>query len=352
MLLAALLFAGVLVAGCSDDTSASDTTVVATTATVVSPLYSAGDIVKNPSASATSALLIVGYDAGTDMYERAVIYPNSDGSWGYRADSKTATISRPNLEKVYTKKVETVEVSSIPTKKPTTATTVATTATTAASVTATSTTASANAPVVKSIDPDKATAGTVVDITELVGQKFQTDAVVTLKRSGETSITATDVELTSAELITCTFHIPSGTEGGYWDVVVTNPDKLSDAYENGFYIVGNTTATATTTTSSTSTSTLVTILSIAPNPLSTGGLQLDGKEMTVMGTNFSAVSSIKLTSGSYTITSSGWNAQSTQMATAIFSIPAGEFGTFKASAMDSSGNEIGSLANALTIQSG
>ncbi len=39
-------------------------------------------------------MLIMGYDPATDMYERALIYPNADGSWGYRRNSNTEKASR------------------------------------------------------------------------------------------------------------------------------------------------------------------------------------------------------------------------------------------------------------------
>jgi hypothetical protein len=225
----ALLVAGVFIAGCSDEsTPASDTTpqVSPTTAASSGALYSEGDIVKNPSSSLSNGLLIVSYDAASDMYERATVYPYKDGSWGYRIDSKTSKISRTNLEKAYTEKVTSVSVSSITIGAPTTVTSAPTT--TATTIVTTATTSAAYAPKIKDITPDSGQTGTDVDIDELEGSNFATGAKVLLKKSGETSLTATDVEVESSTVISCSFNIPSDTETGYWDVVVTNADGKSD----------------------------------------------------------------------------------------------------------------------------
>ncbi len=37
------------------------------------------------------------------MYERALIYPNADGSWGYRLNANTAKSSRTVMDRDYTK---------------------------------------------------------------------------------------------------------------------------------------------------------------------------------------------------------------------------------------------------------
>jgi len=225
-----ILFAGVLFMGCSSsDTSspsASTTTASVTTAAAsTGHLYSAGDIIKNPKSSSATALLIISYDAGADTYERAYIYPNGDGSWGYRMDSKTEKISRSTIEKVYTQKVGTKAVSAVPIQTPTPAVTptqVYTTQTTT-TASATATTASSSAPHMSSIEPDNAKTGTTVSITELKGTNFQSGVTVVLVKSG-TTINATNVVFSSSSLLTCTFVIPSGADVGYWDVKVTNPD--------------------------------------------------------------------------------------------------------------------------------
>ena len=64
------------------------------TTTTARATYSAGDIVKNPTSPSTTAWLVIGYDAASDSYERALIYPNADGSWGYRSDDRTENAKR------------------------------------------------------------------------------------------------------------------------------------------------------------------------------------------------------------------------------------------------------------------
>jgi hypothetical protein len=104
-----LLVMTIFLAGCSgstDSTSSGQTEVTGTAAAAASsaPLYIAGDIVKNPKSSSAIGVLIISYDAGSDMYTRALVYPNSDGSWGYRMDSTTESVSRATIEKVYTQR--------------------------------------------------------------------------------------------------------------------------------------------------------------------------------------------------------------------------------------------------------
>ncbi|MDD4137657.1 MAG: hypothetical protein PHT99_07185 [Methanoregula sp.] len=353
-----LLVAGVFFAGCSDSsTTTRETTALSGVTTTVAPataLYSAGDIVKNPKSTAKTGLLIIGYDAGTDMYERAYIYPNSDGSWGYRLDSKTAKVSRPTIETVYTEKVHTVAVSAVPIGTPTTAATATATyatKTTTVTTTATATTTSALAPEVKDITPYYGKTGTTVSITELKGKNFVSGANVTLVKSGESDITATDVSVSSSILITCKFAIPSDADLGFWDVVVTNPDKHYSRYQNGFNIIQGSTSVTTTTTSTTGTavSGLVTVYSASPSIVTTGGGA--GSEMImVTGTNLTSGANLKLVSSSRTLTGTGYYLPNTQQATARFDIPAGSSGTYTISVVDSSGNILGSLANGLVIQ--
>ncbi|MDD1687047.1 hypothetical protein [Methanoregula sp.] len=354
----ALLVAGVFFAGCSDESSTSDSAAqssIAATPTTSAAVYSEGDIVKNPKSTVNSATLIISYNSGTDMYERATIYPLNDGSWGYRVDSKTTTISRANLEKVFTEKVSTIVVADVTIGAPTTVTTVATTATTkvtTAATTATTTTSSASAPKIKDIDPFIGTAGTTVSITDLDGTNFVSGANVSLTRSGESPINATSVSVSSGTTITCKLAIPSGTTAGSWNVVVTNPDGLSNTYANLFTIYGNSSSTSsTTTTTTTSTAaTNVTLTSVSTNVITTGGSETSGVQIIVMGTNLAYPAHIKLTSGSNTITGTNYYAISTQQAQDMFTIPSGYTGTYTVSLVDSSGNVLASVSNGLLIQ--
>jgi len=357
LVLMALLVACACIAGCSD--SSSSTSTSAQTAVTTSPVsssahYVAGDIVKNPKSSSTAAVLIIGYDAGTDMYERAYIYPNSDGSWGYRVDANTAKVSRSIIEEVYTDKVRNIAVSAVPIGTPTTAATLAatystitTTATTMA--TTATTTSTASAPRVTDITPFAGQSGTTVSITELDGQNFQSGTTVALVKSGESSIAATGVGVTSANIITCTFVIPSGTTTGYWDILVTNPDGQFYQYQTAFNILeGSGTTTTTTTSSAVSTSSRVTIIQIQDTLLVTGGTE-GYKTVTILGTNLTAASNMKLT-GPSTITGTTYSSSSATMATGYFTIPAGNTGNYYVTLVDSSGTVLATSSNTLTIQ--
>jgi len=351
----AILFAGVLIMGCSssDSSSSGSTAQPSVTATTASSaaLYSAGDIVKNPKSSSTSALIIIGYDAGSDTYERAYIYPNSDGSWGYRLDSKTEKISRSTIEKVYTQKLGTKTVSAVPIGTPTTIATptpVYTTSTTSATATTTATqTTSTTAPHVKSVDPDTGKTGTTVSITSLKGTDFQSGATVSFVK-GNTIINATAVSFTSSSLMSCSFVIPSDATTGMWDVKVTNPDGQFHQFQNGFTVTQGTTSTSTVkTTSTTTTATSVTITQIQDTVLVTGGTE-GVKDVTVLGTNLSVASKMQLVGGS-TINSNAFTCDSSTRCKGIFTIPAGVVGTFYVKVADSSG-VLAQSSGTLTIQ--
>jgi hypothetical protein len=246
-----VLFVFALVAGCTSSPASSNTTKTSTTGTTVpgsGPAYVAGDIVKIPTSTTQTAWLIIRYDSSTDMYERALIYPNADGSWGYRMNSNTVQSSRTVIDRDYTK-ITNKAVSSIPVQTPTipaTSVTVATTTT----VTATSTTVSSAAkPSIKNIVPDVGTAGTVISITDLTGTNFQSGATVTLMKSDNPNITASNVDVKSSTLLSCTFSPPNNATAGSWDVVVTNPSGQYGIYTNLFSIHSSANPTATTTVS-------------------------------------------------------------------------------------------------------
>lgn len=252
--LAILLIACLLIAGCSTPDTGDQT--VQTTATVAGALYSAGDIVKNPKSSASTAWLVIGYDADADSYERALVYPNADGSWGYRMDTRTEKAGRVVMETVYSEIVEHISPSSVPVVTPTEITTVSTTSATTLSATRTATTTAtvSLAPVISKIIPDKGDAGTTVTITDLVGDYFKNGANVSLRRSGSAEIKATGVRAYTPKSITCSIAIPADAVAGAWDVVVTNPDGQSATYTNIFSV--HRTAGVLTTTSSTSAGTI------------------------------------------------------------------------------------------------
>jgi hypothetical protein len=270
-----LLIACILIAGCSTDTS--DQTAQPSITTNAGARYAEGDIVKNPSASTGYAWLVIGYDAASDTYERAMVYQNTDGSWGYRKDSRTEKASRAVMEKVYTDVVENKLPSSVPIVTPTPVIIDETTRPTLAA-TAVTTTAPLG-PTISKIIPDHGDAGTTVTVTDLVGSNFQNAANVTLRRAGSTEIRATGVRAYTPKSITCTLVIPADAAAGAWDVVVTNPDGKSATYTNIFTM--HRTANAQTTNIATSAGT-VPITSIDPS----NGFSNNYRQYTITGSKF------------------------------------------------------------------
>jgi hypothetical protein len=304
-------------AGCASTPASSNTTTQATGTTVPGsgPAYVAGDIVKIPTSTAQTAWLIISYDASTDTYERALIYPNADGSWGYRLNTNTVKSSRTVIDRDYTEKITNKVPSSIPVLTQTTLATTSTVAPTATyTVTSTSLPTGAR-PSIKNIVPDEGNAGTAISVTELTGTNFQSGATVALVKSGSPNITATDVNVQSSTLITCILSPPSDAIAGSWDVVVTNPDGQYGVYTNLFSIhnTANPTATVTSTGG-------IVITSIDPTFTHNTG------PITVMvyGSNFQLGITAKLTkSGSSDISASTvYNQQDTTVLKCIFPIPA------------------------------
>ena len=237
------LIIAVSMTGCSDapEPTASDTIAATTTA---ASLYSAGDIVRSVTGGDSPAWLVVDYDPASDSYTRALIYKNADGTWGYRVNSKSETSQRPMMEKIYTVRVAHVSVASVPTGAPTTVTTEVTIIATRTTTTIAAETTKAQTnkrPTIKAMNPEEGEAGTSVS-TEITGSDFVSNMTAKLRRSGETSITATEVDWYSSSRVTCTFDIPNTTKVGTWDIVVTNPNGLSGEITNYFMIRGNETA--------------------------------------------------------------------------------------------------------------
>jgi hypothetical protein len=352
------LVSSVFFAGCSDSSKPTNpqNATLTTTAGTSLALYSAGDIIKNPASGSAVGVLIIRYDAAADSYERAYIYPNSDGSWGYRMDDKTVTVSRANIEKIYTKKISSVSVSSVRIGTPTTipvvteATGTTTTATTATTVTATTTTG--YAPRVTDIEPAKGTAGTTVSITALEGQNFVSGVNVSLKKSS-TTITATNVIVDSSSLLRCTIAIPAGTDGGYWDVIVTNPDKQYHQYKNGFLVIeSDTTATTTTTTTTTASATVTNDLGISITAVSPTLFTATGGATTLIitGTNLGYVKNMIVVKDSVRLPATTFAQDSISQVTARFVFPAGYTGSWTLYAVDSSGNYLAVKTDAFTTQ--
>lgn len=229
-----LIITTLAVGGCTD-TAPSGTGAQVTATTVPGPLYAEGDIVKNPSSGAANAWIVLGYDAASDTYERALIQPNADGSWGYRMDTRTEHAGRAVMEKVYSEVVDNIAPSAVPVKTPTTVATMTTVAVTVTGTVA-ATTTEAKPPRIEKIIPDKGEAGAIVQVTDLVGDNFKNGANVSLSRAGTNEVRATGVRAVTPKSITCTFAIPADAPAGSYDVVVTNPDGQSDRYTNIFSV--------------------------------------------------------------------------------------------------------------------
>ena len=219
-LMGVILVAGVFIAGCSSDSSSAATTTVPTTAATQATKFVAGDIVAKTSTSTDSVWLIIDYDKTKDQYERALIFKNTGGTWGYRTSSATDKLSRATVEKLYPVKITHVTVSSVPVVTPTVATSIPTTL-------------SGSAPSITSISPTSGATGGSVTIT-ITGANFQSGATVKMVQAGYPPVTATGVSVSSSS-ITATFSL-SSLEKGSATIRVINPDGQYGGIENKFTV--------------------------------------------------------------------------------------------------------------------
>jgi hypothetical protein len=345
-----VLFAVVLITGCTSSSSVNNSTAqpTATSQTVsTGALYTAGDIVRSPKAGADTGYLILNYNPGTDSYERAFIYRNNDGSWGYRIDSSSVTLARSALEKVYSVKITHVDPSSVPLTRPVVTATPVPSATTSYGTGTTTSTPVATfttglQPRIKDITPDNGMAGTSISVTDLHGEAFQNGASVTLIRSGSPNISATSVNVLSSTQISCTLPLPSDAEVGVWDVVVSNPGAPSARYNNGFTVRAVAKTTVPTTTSLVG---AITISSIDPTTAYSG----EYKQITVVGTNFKDAIAAKLVRGGYTeIPATTIQRSSETQMTCFFAIPSGSSGTWDLVLTNTDGTT-GTLTNGFSV---
>jgi len=346
-----LLISCVVITGCTNDSSTTNTTQTSavTTAPSGSVKYVSGDIVKIPTSSSGTAMLIIGYDSATDMYERALIYSNADGSWGYRRNSNTEKAARAVMEKIYTEKITNKPPASIVIRQPTvltTAITVSATQTSSTSTTTTATVSPTGKPTFKKIVPDAGTAGTQIPITALTGTNFKSGATVTLMKDDSPNITATDVSVVSSTLITCKFNPPSNATAGAWDVVITNTDGQFVRYAYIFSLY----AAVDTSTTTTSSSEWEGITSISPSFTYENDVK-----MTIAGTNFQQGFTAKMTKSTDTnkiITTREVRWDSATQVTCWFPIPArstGSRGTYNVIVTNPDGTVRG-LQNAFEVR--
>ncbi|MFA5220988.1 MAG: IPT/TIG domain-containing protein [Methanoregula sp.] len=219
LILGLILFVGVFFAGCSDQSSSGTYTPVPTI-TTPTVLYTAGDIAAK-TASQSPYWLIISYDKTTDLYSRAQIYKNTDGSWGHRNDAVTYTLDRASMEKLYPVKVSHVVLTSVPIVTPTAATPVPTTY-------------SGTGPRITKVSPTSAGKDTLVSLT-ITGTNFLSGATVSVVQPGFPTIQATGVSVTSSSQITCMANL-NGLDAGSASIRVTNPDGRYDSLDNVFLI--------------------------------------------------------------------------------------------------------------------
>jgi hypothetical protein len=340
-----LIIACVFITACTGSSGTANTTpqtTLVTTAPSTAAQYTSGDIVRSPKGSPDTAWLVTGYDPATDFYERAFVYRNADGTWGYRLDTRTERATRAVMEKVYTEKITNKLPASIPIRQPTVAATASAMSTTP-TVTATTSATTALKPQIKSIEPDFGMAGSQVAITDLTGNYFQTGATVMLAKTGSPNITATSATVQSPLHMSCSFSIPSNTTTGPWEVVVTNPDGQSIRYANGFTVRVSTNPVTTTVTTGGG----VDITGLVPTFGSSG----DTKSITITGSNFLDRISVKLKkSGSTDIAAFTTVRISTTQMSCVFTIPVSSIGFWDLVVTNTDGTT-GTLQNAFQVQS-
>ncbi|MBN1641757.1 MAG: S8 family serine peptidase [Anaerolineae bacterium] len=93
----------------------------------------------------------------------------------------------------------------------------------------------ASAPQVTGIAPATAPNTSTVEITALTGSGFAAGATVRMRKVGAPELLATGVMVVDPATIQCTIDL-RGAAGGWWDVLVTNPDGLGDALPRAFEV--------------------------------------------------------------------------------------------------------------------
>ena len=99
---------------------------------------------------------------------------------------------------------------------------------------------SINIPSIEGITPNSGVSGAMIIITNLSGTNFQPGipgTAVHLTKTGQSTITATNVQVITSRRINCTLFLPSGAGAlGQWNVTVINPDDRFATLMNGFTI--------------------------------------------------------------------------------------------------------------------
>lgn len=77
------------------------------------PLYIPGDIVSQGSGSVNEAVVILGYDSGTNEYATDTLIKYNSGEWGYRSDAITEWTLQNEIEQRYPSRINRVALSLI-----------------------------------------------------------------------------------------------------------------------------------------------------------------------------------------------------------------------------------------------
>lgn len=91
-------------------------------------------------------------------------------------------------------------------------------------------------PFILSITPVNGVVNTTVNITDLAGLNFAVGAAVRMTRTGQTDITASNVNVVSDTQITCSFNLANAALGD-WNVVVRNPGGAEATRNAAFRVV-------------------------------------------------------------------------------------------------------------------
>ena len=237
----------VVSSGCSEPADQDSITQIPTTVSI-QPKFSTGDIIAKTESSADLSWVILGYDARTSKYERALVTKKPDGSWS-RMNDKSESADRILVEKVYPVRVD--HISSLSQLSVKTGTSVlADTPTENIPLTWIETVTTPSTKSTKKIEttsPSTQPPPLLMSVSgpaqnrkrtfALEGSNFQSGSMVSLTRNGYPDVFLTLVEIKSgSEIDFEVFNIPCDNPPGKYTVVVTNPDGRSAMLENGIEV--------------------------------------------------------------------------------------------------------------------
>ncbi len=92
------------------------------------------------------------------------------------------------------------------------------------------------APTVSSMSPTSVVNNAALSLTSITGTNFVSGATVKLTKSGQSDITCTSVNFSSATVLTGGSCNTVGASAGTWSLVVMNPDAQTGTLTNGFTV--------------------------------------------------------------------------------------------------------------------